>query len=268
MLKSIATCAFVLGATFLSVGCAATGAESKAEVSDTTIPDLPPYAGPRAKVALRKFDWKVGEGSSGVVVTGPNGEQYSWRVEQTHGFVGGLEDLLTNALLKSNRYWVMERMEFDQIKDEVGLAEEGWVAEGTGPERGTQESADLAIYASVVEWEPDAGGSSSGGVGGAVMNGFLGIGGLRRSSQKGICAISIRLIDMRTSRTLASEVIRGEATSSSFSLRGFGLGNGMGLGGGLSEYEKKPMGAAIQKAIALAVTKIVESTPERFLCHE
>ena len=190
---------------------------------------------------------------------------------RTSGIVGGLEDLLTNALVGCDRFWVMERMQFDQIQDEVGLKESGWIQEETGPDKGTAEGADLAIYASVTEFDPDVSGKTAGvGVLGRVA-GRIGLGGAKVGKKKGRCVISIRIIDMRSSRTIASKVVEGEATSTSFSFGGIGIGGRGGLGGGLSEYEDTPMGAAIQKAIALAVTElceVVESRADQYMVHE
>lgn len=259
------TTATVLSAlSLLGASCASMSASAGS--SQLAEPNLPPYEGPRASIALRKFDWKVGQ-ENGFSVTGPDGQVMSWSVSHQRSHVGGLEDLLTTALVKSKRFQVLERMQFDETKEEVGLQEEGWVREGSGPVKGQAKGADLGIYASVTEWNEDAGGSSTRGGALGFVPKFFGFGGIGLSKKKGVCGISVRIVDLNTSETLASENIQGVASSSGFTLGGIGLGGGLGIGGALSQYEDTPMGAAIQKAIGLAVEKIVDGTPEEYFRH-
>lgn len=222
---------------------------SSAQQIEESIPNLPPYDGPKARIALRNFEWKAQQGYRSY---GDN-------------IIGGLEDLLTDSLVNSDRYVVLERAQFGDIKDEVGMVEDGWIDGETGPEKGKAIGADLAIFASVNEWNPDAAGSDISGKGVGWISGKLGIGGGSMKTKKGICAITVRIFDMNTSETLVSRQIRGEAKSRSFGVNGFGITNGLGLGGGLSQYEDTPMGSAIRKAIAEAVAMIADETPTKYM---
>jgi curli biogenesis system outer membrane secretion channel CsgG len=230
-------------------------------------PDLLPNdSGQKARIAVRKFEWRAGAQNSGdykVSYTDGNGEERTakWSVE-FEGRITGLTDLLTDSLVNSAYFQVLERDQFEDTKEEVQMQEEGWVQEGSGPTKGQAIGADLGIYGAVTEWEEDAGGSSIGGGGFLPLPSLLGGAALGRS--KGRLAITIRVYDLNSSSVLASRTIVGEA--SSWRVQGGALGflGGTVLAGGLSQYESKPMGQAIRMAIAEAMKAVVNSTPKDY----
>lgn len=229
----------------LGSSCQSTSSAGQIEES---IPNLPPYDGPKARIALRNFEWKVPTAYGG-----------------QGNVVGGMDDMLTDALVNSNRFAVLERAQFDDIKEEVGMIEDDWIDGDTGPKKGKAKGADLAIFASVNEWNPDAGGQSIGAKAGAALQNLFGSGGGTIGTKKGVCAITVRIFDMNSSEILVSRQIRGEAQSYNFGVNGLGVTQGLNLGGGLSQYEDTPMGAAIRKAIAEAVVVVANATPKHYM---
>jgi curli biogenesis system outer membrane secretion channel CsgG len=221
------------------VACiSAAGAVEPTAKVDTGEGQLPPYSGPKASAAVAKFQWKAG---------------YDYR----HGEPSGLRDMLSTVLVQSKRFRVLERQEFDSIKDEIGLSEEGYTEEKTAKKRGKVKGADLLIVAAVTGWDP----GTSGTGGGLGLGNWRGLGGLFGGIKKSSMAMDIRIIDTETSEVLAATRVEGEATD--FNLGGFGGGiiGTVGLAGGLSTYSKTPMEKAIRVCIYEAVKYIAENTP-------
>jgi len=84
----------------------ASAVEPTARVDTGLEGQLPPYAGAKASTAVAKFEWKAG---------------YDYH----HGEPSGLRDMLSTVLVQSKRFRVLERQEFNAIKDEIGLSKKG-----------------------------------------------------------------------------------------------------------------------------------------------
>jgi len=219
----------------------ASAVEPTARVDTGLEGQLPPYAGAKASTAVAKFEWKAG---------------YDYH----HGEPSGLRDMLSTVLVQSKRFRVLERQEFNAIKDEIGLSEEGYTEQQTAKKRGKVKGADLLIVAAVTGWDPGTSGTG-GGIGIGNWKGFGGIlGGITKSSM----AMDIRIFDTETSEVLAATCVEGEATD--FNLGGFGGGiiGTVGLAGGLSTYSRTPMEKAIRVCIYEAVKYIIENTPREY----
>src|SRR3990170_3505523 len=80
---------------------------------------LEPYNGPKARVAVYRFGDRTGEGK-GIVVQGYPG--YSWYNAQIGD---GMADMLTDALMLSNRFIVLERQALKDVEDEQDLVRRG-----------------------------------------------------------------------------------------------------------------------------------------------
>lgn len=259
--------AFAAVVTVSGSGCSA-GATAKTD--DSGIPDLPPYSGPKAKVTVRKVDWKVGgSGGASFTVEGPEGQRskVTWTA-QTSGYAQGLEDMLIRSLFGSERFIVLERAQFDSVRQEEGLRDEGWFREGSKSAKSNVDDADVEVYGSVVGWEPAAKGSGFGGGFVSWVSRFVGLGGMSVGKKTSRCSLELRIYDLRSSRILATTTVVGEGSSWSFGGGGLGLTRGLGLGGGLSQFEKTPMDAAIRKAIAQAVVEVVNRAPKKYFKYD
>jgi len=204
---------------------------------------LPPYSGPKARIAVADFDVKAAK------ATGEIGT--------------GLREMLVTALMNSSRFRVLERQVLNAVMQEQQLAASGAAAPGGGAQRGQLKTADIIITAAVTEFEPKASGGAAGlGGGGRVGAGILGavLGG---SLNKAHMALDLRIIDTSTSEVLAATRVQGQATDMAGGLFA-GLLNSVGLGAGLSMYANTPMEKAIRVCIIEAVNYIAQTVPANY----
>lgn len=255
----------------LSIGYAGVnGSEPKAKVDNSVAQQMGAYAGPKASVAMAKFEWKVGGQHGGSLqVETPQGT-YRYSVTQADGYMHGLGDMLTTALVQCGRFRVMERQDFDvTTRKEVGLSDEGWTSKETKKEKGHVKGADLQVVAAVTGWEPNAAGRNVKGIGGGLLPKvpILGAAGIDFSKKKAKAAMDIRIIDTETSEILAATRVEGEASDSKISLGGIGIGAHGVVAGALSEYQNTPMEGAIRVMINEAAKFVAQNTPPNYFKH-
>ncbi|MCM8780277.1 MAG: hypothetical protein NC914_03955 [Candidatus Omnitrophica bacterium] len=224
------------------IGCAS-AIQPTAQVDNTAgAQPLPPYAGPKARVAVADFDVKAARGSREIG--------------------SGLREMLITALVNSNRFRVVERQALGAVMQEQELAASGAAQPGS-VQRGQIQTADIIISAAVTEFEPHAsgGGAGIGGYGG-VAGGILGglVGGMMTKAHM---ALALRIIDTSTSEVLASTRVQGSATDVAGGIMG-GWGGGWGLGAGLGGYANTPMEKAIRICIIEAVKYISQAIPPSY----
>lgn len=228
------------------IGCASIQqmTQPTAQVDNTAgTQPLPPYSGPRARVAVADFDVKAAR------ATGEIGT--------------GLREMLVTALINSSRFSVVERQVLNAVMKEQELLVSGAAQQGSGPERGKIKTADIIVTAAVTEFEPQASGGSAGlGGGGGVGSGILG-GLLGAALNKAHMALDIRIVDASTSEILAATRVQGQASDVSGGFVGGFLG-GWALGGGLSAYANTPMEKAIRVCIIEAVRYISQTIPANY----
>lgn len=241
---------FIIGCLLMVIavaGCASlsTVMQPTAQIDNTAgAQALPPYSGPKARIAVADFDVKAAKAG---------------------GEIGsGLREMLVTALLNSSRFSVLERQALAAVMQEQELSASGASQAGAGgPQRGKIKTADLIITAAVTEFEPQASGGKAGiGGGGGVGSGSLG-GLLGASLNKAHMALDIRIVDTSTSEVLAATRVQGQASDISGSIMGGFFGN-WALGGGLSAYANTPMEKAIRVCIIEAVRYISQTIPANY----
>ncbi len=221
---------------FVSFSFAAQPTAQVDNTSGTTA--LPPYSGPKARVAVADFEVKAAK------ATGEIGS--------------GLREMLVTALINSNRFSVVERQDLKAVMQEQELAASGAAQSGSGPQRGKIKTADLIISAAVTEFEPKATGGAAGiGAGAKVGSGVLG-GLLGGALNKAHMALDIRIIDASSSEVLAATRVQGQASDIAGGI-GLGFLGNWGLGAGLSGYANTPMEKAIRVCIIEAVRYISQT---------
>ncbi|MCM8781068.1 MAG: hypothetical protein NC908_04010 [Candidatus Omnitrophica bacterium] len=239
----------ILGFLSLSLGIislygCATLTQPTAQVDTTAgVSPLPPYSGPKARIAVADFDVKA--------------------AKATFEIGSGLREMLVTALINSNRFSVVERQVLSAVMQEQELSASGAAQPGSGPQRGKIKTADLIITAAVTEFEPQASGGAAGiGGGGGVGSGILG-GLLGAALNKAHMALDIRVVDASTSEVLAATRVQGQASDIA---GGFmtGFFGGWALGGGLSAYANTPMEKAIRICIIEAVRYISQVIPQSY----
>jgi curli biogenesis system outer membrane secretion channel CsgG len=196
------------------------------------------YKGPKARVAVTKFEDKSAKGKA----TGKIGD--------------GMAEMLANALFATNRYILLERQSLDEVIKEQNLGASGRVKQETAVPIGEIEGADLLIQGAITEFEPGDSGGGSGTQGRTPRR----RGGLKFKIKTSHVAMIVKVIDSKTSRLVASEQVEGKATDI---MGGFG-GVGGNLAGVFTGYSKTPMEKAIRVSIEEAVKLIVGKTPKEY----
>ncbi|MBP7216586.1 MAG: hypothetical protein KBA46_04805 [Candidatus Omnitrophica bacterium] len=227
-----------------AAGCASVKQPTASVDAHAGAQPLPPYVGPRARIAIADFDVKAAQ------ATGEIGS--------------GLREMLVTALVNSSRFSVVERQALSALMQEQELAVSGASDQTeSGVQRGKIKTADLIITAAVTEFEPQASGGSAGiGGGGGIGSGVLG-GLLGASLNKAHIALDLRIIDTSSSEVLAATRVQGQASDVAGGfMMGF-LGN-WGLGSGLSAYANTPMEKAIRICIIEAVRYISQTISPQY----
>jgi len=261
---------FVLGA-FISLvfllattGCMESMVQPQASVDKGLEEQLPPYHGPKAKVAVANFEWKVGGSGGTTTISGFGGKAISISHNEYAGYTTGLRDMLTTALVQTKRYRVLERQNLASLKQEMSLASSGYT-DKSGVKKGHIKGADLLIMGAVTGWEPGTSGGG-GGLGGGILGKASAIfGAVSGAFKKSSMAMDIRIVDTHTSEVLAATRVEGVAKDVNLGATlGVLTGSG-GMGGGLGAFAKTPMEKAIRKCLYEAVKYIVANTPKEYM---
>lgn len=253
-------CLFAVG------GCLESAVKPTATTDTGGDMGLPPYSGPRAKVAVADFEWKVGQEKSKTTI-GFGGQSISISQTEHSGYTTGLRDMLTTAMVQSKRYRVLERQNLGSLQQEMALTNQGYTDQ-SGVKKGKIKGAELLVMGAITGWEPGTSGSG-GGVGGGGMLGKATalFGAVKGSYSKSSMAMDIRIVDTATSEVLAATRVEGVAKD--VNLGGFlgALGGTGGMAGGLGSYAKTPMEKAIRTCLYNAVKFLAENTPQEYMRH-
>ncbi|MBI5116875.1 hypothetical protein HZA56_10410 [Candidatus Poribacteria bacterium] len=153
----------------------------------------------------------------------------------------GMADQLTDALIQSGQFTVLERETLTDVISEQDLAQSGRFQQSKSARTGKLTSAQVLVKGTVTEFE-----SKSSGSGGGIGFGGFNIGSNREDAHVGVI---IRLIDTTTGQVLASKRVEGKAQSG-------GMNLGVNVGGvdlKTDSFKKTPLGKATQVAIDNAV---------------
>ena len=154
----------------------------------------------------------------------------------------GMADMLTDSLIQSGQFIVLERQALNAVIAEQNLGASVRASKaGTGAQTGNIKKAQILIQGAVTEFEENA---SSGGQGFSLYGVSL-----KNNSASAHVAIIIRLVDSTTTQVLASQRVEGEATEGGVA---FSASAGV-VDFGQSAFKKTPLGKATQMAIDRAV---------------
>lgn len=245
-MKGLSEFSICIALIMAAAGCATAITQPTAQVDNSAgAMPLPPYSGPKARIAVASFDVKAAKAGNEIG--------------------SGLREMLVTALVNSSRFSIFERQELSALMKEQELAVSGASeqAAGTGAQRGKIKTAELIITAAVTEFEPQASGGRAGiGGGGGVGSGVLGA-LLGASLNRAHMALDIRIIDASTSEILAATRVQGQASDVYGGVLA-GFFGGWALGGGLSAYANTPMEKAIRICIIEAVRYITQTVPPQY----
>jgi curli biogenesis system outer membrane secretion channel CsgG len=153
-----------------------------------------------------------------------------------HGVGRELSDMLSNELLGTGVFKVVERRKLDNVLTEQDLGASGRVSKSTAAKMGKVTGAQYLITGSVSNFE------SSGSKGGGLSFKGIRVGGKKSTVSMGI---DIRVINATTGEVEYARTV--EATAKSGGMR-IGLSRG-GFGGALGGEKKTPTGKAIRAVL-------------------
>jgi curli biogenesis system outer membrane secretion channel CsgG len=161
---------------------------------------------------------------------------------------GGLSDMLTNALVESNCFRVVERKRINELMAEQSLGQSGAVDEASAASIGKLTGAQVTIIGVVTEFtENEAGGITGLGVRGV---GVVGVG-----MNQAHVGLTIRLINSNTGEIIASKSVERK-------VRKLGMGSGTIIRGvpiGGLGFKSKAMADAAEETIIEAVEMICQN---------
>ncbi len=178
-------------------------------------------------VAVSRFDNRSSYGS---------GADYS--------LSNALTDQLTDALVQTDAFIVLERQVLQDVLAEQGFANSERVSQSQSARIGQLTGAQVLIMGTVTDFE-----QTEGRRGGGLRVGGVRLGGNRQQAHVGLI---IRLVDTNTGQVLASQRVSGEAQA-----RGANIGldiGGVQFDG--NDFQKTPLGEATQLALDDAVAFI------------
>jgi curli biogenesis system outer membrane secretion channel CsgG len=150
-----------------------------------------------------------------------------------------LSGMLSNELVATRAFSVVERSRLESVLQEQNLAASGRMAPGQGARIGQLTGAQYLIMGTVTSYEEDT--SSTGG--GISFRG-VSLGG---KSSKAYVAVDLRVVNTETGEIEFVRTIEGEAKSGGMSV---GLYRG-GFGGALESENNTPAGKAIRAALVM-----------------
>lgn len=164
----------------------------------------------------------------------------------------GLNAMLVDALMRSGRFVVVERVALGDIQLEQELGKGGATTAETAAASGRMLGASAIVRATVTKFEPNAGGSGVqiGLPFGRLLGGTAGV-----SGQHAIVEFNLRIIDTSTGQVVATFKASGSANSSSANVSA--VNNNSGANVGTSTFRNTPLGEAAESAINAAVKQIV-----------
>lgn len=209
---------------------------------DTTVKvKLPPYYGPKKRIAVQDFEIKINPSTS---AQGDN-----TNITPPTDFGQGLTEMLMTALVNSGRFIVLERSEkgiADMQREQTlqGAAPNGDQAKAMG--------AQLLVRGSVVEFSFK---SSRDDTAGNLLKGF----GMSTAKSEAIVGIDLKLFDSATGEIFDSKKAEGVAktAATSFNLEKDDLKFGN------TNFQQSPLGKATRQAIEKAVLYICDSMSKR-----
>lgn len=182
--------------------------------------------------------------------TGPKKMVAVAKFENKSGWVGdwnlgtGMTEQLTDALMQSGQFIVLERQDIGAVLTEQDFAATGRTTKEGGAKIGKINRAQILIKGAITEFSSQ----TSGGHDAFRINNFS----LGSSSSSAHVAVIIYMIDSTTGQVLQSQRCEGKAEagglSFSYSDPDFAFGT--------SGFKKTPMGKAVQMAIDQAVVFI------------
>lgn len=155
----------------------------------------------------------------------------------------GLSDMLTNALVESGKFRVVERKRIEEIIQEQDLGAEGFLDQNQSASLGKIIGANFLVMGTVTEFKENESGGAAGALLGSVVAGM--------SVYKSHIGFTIRIVNATTGEILVSKSIDKKVKKV-----GVAAGGLLGIPAGAVGYKSKAMQDAMEQAIRTAVVLI------------
>jgi curli biogenesis system outer membrane secretion channel CsgG len=211
------------------------------------------FTGPKKRLAVMDMDVKVmGQSMSSPTMGGGYSTTSSMSIPMPSDFGTGLTEMLTTALIQSNRFIVLERKAVQDMQSEASLSSSGIVNPDTAIKPGSLLGAQAMIRGAVTEYSYKKSSTGPGAVFGKAV-------GVQRSTLEAMVAIDVRIYDAATGQIIDSVRADGKAKSSENSANVEIENNKVSAG----NFSSTPLGAASREAIQKAVKFIYDRMETR-----
>jgi curli biogenesis system outer membrane secretion channel CsgG len=210
--------------------------------SATPSPDTN-YSGPKMRLAVMDLNGSALKMQSSAT---PASTTTTVAIPPPSDFARGMTEMLTTALMKTNRFIVLERSVMDKVVSEQDFGASGRVNAETAPKVGKIIGAQAMITGDITEFSYS---QSSMGGNLQVLHGF----GAKSDKVTALVAVDIRVIDAATGEVLASERAQGKAQMSNVSAAVTAGSSNFSVAAG----ENTPLGQATRQALQGAAAAIV-----------
>jgi curli biogenesis system outer membrane secretion channel CsgG len=203
---------------------------------------LESWTGPKLRLAVMDLS---GSALKTQVTATPTTTTTTIAIPPPSDFARGLSEMLTTALIKTNRFVVLERAVIDKIQAEQDLGAGGRVAKESAPIQGKILGAQAMVTGDITEFsytQSSLGGNFS------LLKGF----GAKVDKVNALVAIDIRVIDAVSGQVLASQRSQGKASMSNLSADLTKTSQAFNV----AVAENTPLGQATRQALAGAVAAI------------
>lgn len=259
----------LLPAILLLSGCA--GSASVQQGAGDTIAGVQgeAYDGPKARVVVGRIidrSGDAGKKSLGYQL----GQLLTTERVETEAVLGGMRDMLTDAMFNTGRFILLDREMLD-----AALVEQEFMAQhATGSTSdipgkslpATLEGADLLVVGALTSFDAGANGGIAFPIPIPLNSRNSDFGILNVQMRTAAATIDIRVIDVRTGRVVSTVAVEGKARKFGAGLSGvFSPGGGyIRLPGILSAFENTPVEKALRDMVQQASQHIASQTPETF----
>lgn len=216
--------------------------KGKTDATGATAP-LPAYYGPKKRLAVSDLEVKITAGASG----SPGASSTTADIQPPADFGTGMTEMLTTALVNSNRFVLLERKYLKDLQDEQALNKTEAVDPTSALKPGSLLGAQAIIRGAITEFSFSKSSTSTGGIFGKILSGST-------SSSVALVALDIRIFDASTGQIIDSVRAEGRAKA-----KGSDLNISVGdLKVGNSSFANSPLGHATREAIEKAVKLICD----------
>jgi curli biogenesis system outer membrane secretion channel CsgG len=166
----------------------------------------------------------------------------------------GLGEMLTTELGKLNKFQMLEINDLGDLKNEIGMGQDGWVDQSQKVDKGGFAAADFMFTAKVTAFGNK---ESHIGLGGFAPAGF---GNLGLHQTVADVRIDWRLVDVATRKIIKTGSASATEKGGGFDVGSNVGGNGGNISMGNSEFMDSALGHATQKTLAQIIADVQSTT--------